>query len=322
MNKIRRFQLLKLLVIKWSLILNVFWGSIMNNGKYSRIKKRNHNPDRKAEPETKGFNFWDTGLLIGITTVLGYFIAYAYKLGYWRYYGVTQDFLKQISIVNILIAMSVIGLSIGALIIYYQGMKNSLGYSKNSVYRKVLTKVFLPRIFVYFGALMLVPKNIFEFKLIHLLYLVLGLLIICYFMPFISEYQTKGYENKLSKHLEKQATEGFTFENIILKYKLYPSAKFIYSSIILLACFGISFVWGYKKAVDKENYLIFESAGENYLVLDGDGDNFIIAPVNLKQKKINKTFQVIEITSEINRPIVFQNVKIQGGIKVQKECTY
>jgi hypothetical protein len=101
----------------------------------------------------------------------------------------------------------------------------------------------------------------------------------------ISEYHIKGYKNKLSRQLEKQADEGITIENIILKYKLYPSAKFVYLFVIFVACFGISYALGYKNAVDKENYLVFEAKGETYLVIDGDGDKYIVTPINLKKRK-------------------------------------
>jgi cadmium resistance protein CadD (predicted permease) len=86
-------------------------------------------------------------------------------------YGITQDFLKQINIVNILIAITVIGFSVGSLILHYQGMKGSLRKTENSVLRTVFTRLFLPRIFVCLGVLMLIPKNILELKPDFLLYL-------------------------------------------------------------------------------------------------------------------------------------------------------
>ncbi|MEK4086348.1 hypothetical protein [Psychrobacillus sp. FSL K6-1415] len=205
-----------------------------------------------------GINLLDSGLLIGLVTVLGYFIAYAYQKGYWLYYGVTQEFLNQISIVNILVSMSVIGFGIGSFILYYQSVKGSLPRSNNPV-RQMLPSVVLPTLFICMGILVLIPSNLFKVQPMHLSYVLLIIIVISYTYPLLSQWHIKGYKNKLIKHLEDQEYEGVTVENIILKYKIFPSAKFFYLFTVFVTCFFVSFLWGYKSATDKENYLVFDA---------------------------------------------------------------
>ena len=272
---------------------------------------------KKITGKDEGINFFDTGLLIGIITALGYFSAYAYQKGFWLYYGVTQEFLNQISIVNILVSMSVVGFGIGSLILHYKNMKGSLSRSNHPVIQ-ILQRFVLPFLFICITGLVLIPSNILKIQPVHLLYIFLFLLIIAYVPPIFSHWQVKGYKNKLIKqieHLDKQQ-DVFTVENIVLKYKEFPSIRLIYLFVVFVACFGISFSWGYKSAVEKENYLVFDVNGEKFLVIDRNGDNFLVTQVNLEKKEINQIFQIIEIKSDIDKPIFFNHVKIEDGIMV------
>lgn len=294
-------------------------GIVLTRKSYrKRLKKYKINTttgNNTALQKEGGINLFDSGLLIGLVTVLGYFIAYAYQKGYWLYYGVTQEFLNQISIVNILVSMSVIGFGIGSFIMYYQSVKGSLPRSNNPV-RQMLPRVVLPILFICMGILVLIPSNLFKVQPMHLSYVLLIILVISYMYPLLSQWHIKGYKNKLIKHLEEQEYEGVTVENIILKYKIFPSFKFFYLFIVFVTCFFVSFFWGYKSAIDKENYLVFDAHGEKFVVIDRNGENFLVSRIDLEKKEINKSFQVIEIKSDIDKPIFFNNIKIEGGIKV------
>lgn len=170
----------------------------MNRKTKSNHNKKYFSDGEVLEKEEVKFNLFDTGLIIGIITVLGYVIAYAYQKGYWQYYGITQEFLTQISIVNILVSITVIVFGIGTLFLSYQGLVGPFRNVKTSIYVKVIMS-FLPSFFILSAILILLPRNLIEIKPIYFVYGLLALLILCFTSPIISEFKVKGYKNKLKK---------------------------------------------------------------------------------------------------------------------------
>lgn len=48
------------------------------------------------------FNWLDTGLILAVITIFGYIAVYFFQRGYLFYFGLTDIFIYQITIVNIL----------------------------------------------------------------------------------------------------------------------------------------------------------------------------------------------------------------------------
>ncbi|MGG3192993.1 hypothetical protein [Priestia aryabhattai] len=300
---------------------------------YNRSRKYKYTPvgyvdnepvvheNEESGSNQKGFNLLDTGVVIAVLTALGYFIAYAYQKGYWKYYGVTQEFLRQISLANVLISISALGFALIFFFVNYQNMKITVPDSDNPL-RQIIKKIFLPLFFLVIGIILLIPNSLIHFEPRHLLYTAFIILIISYVIPIFTQWDVKGYKNKVIKHFEKHEEEGMTAENIIFALKYFPSAKYAFLIVIFIICFFISLAWGYKTAGDKEEYLLFKFKQQDYLVIDNNGDNFIVAPVDLKKKEIKKQFQLIEAKSELSKPLVFEHVKINGGVKVKEQKEY
>ncbi|MQR89335.1 hypothetical protein GFV16_26125, partial [Bacillus megaterium] len=266
---------------------------------YSRSRKHRHTPityvdmepfihkseeveNEQSENSLKDFNFLDTGVVIAVLTAFGYFIAYEYQKGYWNYYGVTQEFLKQISLVNVLISISAFGVSLSFFFMNYQNMKFAVPDSNNPL-KQVVKQIFLPLFFVTIGVFLLIPNSLFHLKLRHLLYIIFIVMSISYLLPILTQWGVKGYRNKVAKHLEKHQEEGITFQNIMLRLKYFPSAKYLFMLTLFIITGFVASAWGYRTAGDKEEYLLFKFQEQDYLVIDNNGENFIVAPINLKK---------------------------------------
>ncbi|MDQ0805459.1 hypothetical protein [Priestia megaterium] len=279
------------------------------------------NENEENGSKQKIFNLLDTGLVIAALTAFGYFIAYAYQKGYWYYYGVTQEFLIQISLVNVLISITATGFGVLLLFTSYQ---NIVMFTPNSdsPLRKVLMKIFFPVCCIVIGLITLIPSTILQFEIKHILFIAVIILVISYVIPICTQWNVKGYKNKIVKYFEEREKKGDMLENIAFNLKEVPSSKYIYLIILLIICYFVSYAWGYKTAGDKEEYLLFKVEQQDYLVIDNNGDNFIVAPVDLKKKEIKKQFQLIEAKSELSKPLVFEHVQINGGIKVKEQKQY
>ncbi|WP_182006119.1 hypothetical protein [Priestia aryabhattai] len=277
--------------------------------------------DVESKSSQPAFNFLDTGVVIAILTALGYLTAYAYQKGYWEYYGVTQEFLRQISVVNVLISITVVGFSMIMLFFTYKNLTFAVPDSNNPL-RRILKQIFFPFFFLAIVISILIPKNMFYIQPQHILYLALIILVLSYATPIFTQWDVKGYRNKIIKHLEKYEEEGMTPENIIFALKYFPTAKYFFLIVACITIFYISLAWGYKTAADKEEYLLLKFKQQNYLVIDNNGDNFIVAPVDLKKKEIKKQFQLIEAKSELSKPLLFENVWFKDGVKVSEQKKY
>ncbi|MFD5853881.1 hypothetical protein ACFWGC_27585 [Cytobacillus pseudoceanisediminis] len=269
-----------------------------------------HRHTENKEEEVQ-FNWLDTGLLIGILTALGYFVAYSYQKGYLLFYGITEVFLNQITIVNVIISISVIGTALFAAVTAYDGFKRIIPESQNSIVQ-IFSKSFAPYLFI---ALITAPFTIQNIKIV--IFILIGLLCMFYIMPIFTHWKVKGYLNKLSKQVEHEENSRITFESISRAWRVFPSSRIFSIIAVFLLLPHISSLFGYKTAETAEHYFIFKNQqGKDYVVIDKIGDNFIVAPIDLTKQEIKKQYQVIDQKSDLENPLVFEKVEFKNGIKV------
>ncbi|ASK63531.1 hypothetical protein CFK37_15900 [Virgibacillus phasianinus] len=80
----------------------------------------------------------------------------------------------------------------------------------------------------------------------------------------------------------------------------------------------VSALYGYFNAKNTDEFLVFKNnSKEDFVVIDNIGDKFITAPIDLTTNEIEKKYLVIEQKSDIENPLIFEKVKIEGGIKVK-----
>jgi hypothetical protein len=273
-----------------------------------------HNNQQEAG---NSINWADTGLLIGVLTALGYFVAYSYQKGYLSFFGITEVFLSQITIVNVIISISVVGTALFLGITAYDGFIKVIPESNNPFWQ-VLKKSFLPYLF---WALITAPLTIVYLKIV--LYVLAGILVLLYIIPIFTHWNVKGYMNKLRKQVEHEDKTRLTRESILTAWNTYPSSRLFILIAVFLLLPHLSSLFGYKIAETSEHFFIFDNQqGEKFVVIDKIGDNFLVAPIDLSKKEITKHYQLIEQKSELDKPILFEKVKINGGITAKQERKY
>ncbi|ASK63532.1 hypothetical protein CFK37_15905 [Virgibacillus phasianinus] len=168
-------------------------------------------------------NWFDRGLLVGILTTLGYFVAYSYQKGFLSYFGVEEVFLSQLTISNVILSISVVGS--GAFFAF--GAYNNLELmfkqfpvSHNPVwlmFNRAILPLFLATLF-FIG-----------FTKYWILYLLLVSLILFYIFvcPIFRYWEIKGYKNKLGARIEELEETGFNKEKILFRWNNILSFKII-----------------------------------------------------------------------------------------------
>ncbi|GMG75484.1 hypothetical protein ShirakiTB12_39520 [Priestia megaterium] len=282
---------------------------------YRIVKRRfdgNKNFSQKIEKEIGDFNWLDTSLIIGYSTILGYLIAYSFQKGYLDYYGITNIFISQINIVNIIISITVVGTSLFYLYIAYNNLSGILSHGSNP-YIQIFKERFLPFLVVGFLLGALDPEWI---KIISLLLFII--LITIYLVPIAKYKEIKGYGNKLKQEIKYLDEEGFTLKNVMLSVKKVPSFRIFIIVATLTVLPSLSNLFGYNQAKRETDYVYFTNERNNYLIIDRSGDNFIIAPFDVKKNLIEQKFQIIEIKSDMEKPFVYNKITIKDGLRIFK----
>lgn len=283
---------------------------------YRRVKRRfdsRNDFSQKVEKEIGNFNWLDTSLIIGYSTILGYLIAYSFQKGYLNYYGITNIFISQINIVNIVISITVVGTSLFYLYVAYNNLSGILSHGTNP-YIQIFKEGFLPFLVVGFLLGALEPKWI---NIISLLLFII--LITIYLIPIAKYKDIKGYENKLKQEIKYLDEEGFTLKNFMLSLKKVPAFRIFIIISTLTVLPSLSHLFGYNQAKTETDYVYFTNKGKSYLIIDRNGDNFIIAPFDVEKNLIKQRFQMIEIKSDMEKPIVYNKIRINDRLKILRK---
>ncbi|NGY82187.1 hypothetical protein F6Y03_10765 [Bacillus megaterium] len=292
--------------------------SSKNKGEKMRRRVAGKNNNISAKESSKTTNIVDVSLYIAIISALGYFVAYSYKKGYMKYYGINEVLLTQINISHILISISVIGTSLLSFYCMYYQLITLLPKFKNPIWIEFRHQILVP--LFGFGLIMgLFPKlELFRFFGSILIIWV----VFVYSFPLFSQRQVKGYLSKLQRQIDYEDEDRFTTEAIIYVWRSSFPIRAITIIIIFALCQYIANAYGLSQAAKQEKYLSLNHDNKTFLIIDNYGDNFIIAPVDLKEKKIKESFQVIELNSELDKPTIFTSIVLKGGVTVKEPKEY
>lgn len=269
------------------------------------------------QQDNTSFNWLDRGVLIGVLTALGYFVAYSYQKGFLSYFGVTDLFLSQITIVSIILSTSVVGTGLFMAFGAYNHVQHLIFKELPESYNPIWI-IFKRSLLYLFVVLVLLISFIDSWR--SLLIILSGLIIYWYIWPVLNFWKVKGYKNKLKSQLEYKEKSGFTKNDIIFAWKNYPSFKIIVIVIAFMLLPSIAEVFGVKKAKETEEFYIYQNnQSEDYVVIDNVGSKFITAPIDLSTNEIEKKYLVVEQKSGLKNPLIFEKVKIEGGISVKRE---
>ncbi|MDO7487058.1 hypothetical protein Q5O89_16945 [Peribacillus frigoritolerans] len=276
------------------------------------LKRINYNrpskPEVKEEEESK-FNWYDTGLLIGMCTLVGYYMAYSFQKGKYSYYGITEIFINQVDIVTIIFSITIIGGIFFPVYSLYDNLRTILR-SYQSPIGNLLLYPFLP-LFIAGILLMLLTEYYIVIPIILLV-----IIIWIFVSPIITYKEIQGYRNKLQKKVDYNDDEGFTLTNIMFTFKHYPTARIFISCGFLIMIGPIANMVGLNDAKIEKNYFTLEHKNQEYLVIDEYGDNIIIAPFDKKKNTIKKEFQIIEVKSDFENPIVLENIYLKDKLVI------
>jgi len=260
----------------------------------------------------------DASVLIALLSALGYFVAYSYKQGYMHYYGVNEVLLSQINLSHVLLAMSGIGTSIFSFYSLYFNIDYLLPDIKNPIWKQFRYRIFLP--VIIFGLIMSLSPDWTTFKVFGTVLLLW--IAFVYGFPFLSYSEVKGYKNKLSKQIQYDDKNRLTANRFMSIWRNSFSKRIFSILSLFFICYYFANTFGLSQAEKQEEYLLLKDKNKEFLVLDTDGDNFIIAPVNLKKRQIEESFQIIDKKSELNKPSIFKKVIIKDGVAVGKTTKY
>ncbi|MFD1608417.1 hypothetical protein [Oceanobacillus luteolus] len=270
------------------------------------------------QQESKAFNWIDTGIIIGMLTALGYVVAYSYQKGFLSYFGVDEVFISEMPLSNIIISITAVSLILIFLIGAYNNLESifkEFPVGNNPIwlmFRKATLPLFIVTVF-WLGF-------IEEWKLYLFL---LSIIILYYFVyPVFLYWEVKGYKNKIMMRYEELEETGFNKKNISLNLKYNPSFKVFLVVVIFFVSYFSANLIGLSQAKNKDEFLIYKTNDNEYFVVIANvGDRFITSPINLPNKEISKKYQVIDQKSNVQTPLIFEKVKIEGGIKVNKTNT-
>ncbi|MBX9998179.1 hypothetical protein [Priestia aryabhattai] len=194
------------------------------------------------------------------------FLSLFYSSGFMRYYNLTPDFIN-FSLDN---------------------FKNIIGYTLAGLFFIAALGVFIKLAIdkVSFSKPQKV-KNLYFFITSALIFLLISTLSI----------STLNYP--LDDLFRSQPILPAFFVSILL----LTTNKSIKTLPIICLALLLSLSWasytGKATAANKENYLVFSNDNKDYVVLSKYNDGIIIAPVDLKKKSIEPSFQIID-SSEVS----------------------
>jgi hypothetical protein len=249
------------------------------------------------ENKTNFQGFFDSALILGYLTVIGYYSAYKYEEGYNSHFKVPSIFLDEIGLINILFAVAGISSFLMIYLLFHNLFQWFYPASDSPVaetIRRIYWVIIICSVVIYYAW----DKN----TTIAFGVLILCILFLNFIFPLLVHPKTKGYKNKLRKQLE---INGDPIEKIILHHIKTGSHKLylliLVSFFIIGACASII---GQINATKAKKFTVVTNKN-TYIVFNVKGDLLLVAPVDLKNKVLTPKYKLIK-----NDDLNFENKKI------------
>jgi len=255
----------------------------------------------------------DSALLITFITVLGYYLAYSYKKGYLSYYGVPKNMISQVDVINIIIASSALFSIIFVPYLLYVNT-NTVLYGVNNPIAVIFKNKIIPLIIL--GSVLLFAVS----SLVWIWWGAIGLLASCawvYISPLFIHSKINGYKNKLEEVIRRDTLNEPFIKKVIRTLKSKSLAKYV---LILFGTFylgNIVYLIGVENAKKEREYIKLEVDNTVYLVVDVIGENYIITPYDKKTNSIKTKFSIIEIKTNFDDLLEFENIVLKDSLKVK-----
>ncbi|MCY8090771.1 hypothetical protein [Bacillus haynesii] len=255
---------------------------------------------KKRETESKILNL-DSALILGYITLVGYLMAYSYQTSYFEYFKIPSEFLENISINTILIAIISLSGFLSILLLLYNIFREITSSGDTPVIKRI--KAITPLNLIIFGVLIYFKTKIYIF-------IGLGVLLITYIYNFtlpLLLIRTKGYNNKLSRFHSDENEDSFK-ENLYYTYRKRPGAFLIFMFSISLIITTFSGLVGNENANKQKTFAVTKIDGAEFIVFEIQGDKAIIG--ELKRDEIIPKYKKVEIENLIIEKKTFNKIKV------------
>lgn len=282
-------------------------------GSYQSRKTTEDSLKQETVGEKNGL--FDSAILIAVITVIGYYLAYSYKKGYLSYYGVPENVIIQVDIINIIVASTSLLAVLFILVSAYVHLNNLFNELSNPVPHPIviiLKKNVMPLIILWF----LLINIISDLTLIWSIGL-LVLIIWIYINPIFKYASVHGYKDKLMKFIETGNTNG-VMEKLILTLKSKSLNKYILLILATSLLGSVVNLIGMEEAKKERKYIKLEVNDATYIVLDVVGESYLITPYDEKTNSIKSKFAIVEVKSEFDDLLELENMKLKDSLIVEK----
>lgn len=222
------------------------------------------------------------GMIIGLATILSYFLVFVYESSYLRYFNISSEFVSVSLEKFIIFIISISGfflllyLMIDLILFFIPKKENFVG-RRIFTFIVIQTIIFLPILYI----------NNFSIKWWG--YSILGLIIYALFyfgFPLIHRNK-KGYKDKL---IEQQKIENYP--------SLLDRAGGLFGNkgglfiVIFIYLIYISYILGSYNAKEQKEFIVASIDNNNFAVIREYGDNIILLKINQENKVFYNTFYI------------------------------
>ncbi|PKG46098.1 hypothetical protein [Planococcus sp. Urea-trap-24] len=259
----------------------------------------------------------DTTIIIGLTTIMGYLVAYKYQSGFRTHYYLDDIFMNDITVTSIIISIaSILAVAVG--VFNLSPIVQTVIMLDKSNENKIISRY----IFKYWILLPLLLWMVLQtyLNLGRTTLIMLGSLYFLFIiLPIIISSFSGGignYRNNFKSEIMKEKTPFIE----VMRFMFFESTKgfiiILFVTFILLGSFAS--LIGMANASKKDEYLVFKDNGEDYIVIAEYDKRLIVAPFNKGKNTIISSYQLIEINSTIENQLEFQATKFQDPPKVER----
>lgn len=282
-----------------------------------RYKSRSYQSRKTTEDSLKQENvgekngLFDSAILIAVITAIGYYLAYSYKKGYLSYYGVPENTINRVDIINIIVASTALFAILVVLISVYVNT-NTIFYGVSHPVAIVFKNKIMPLIILWLLFINIMSDLILVWSIMILIWITW-----IYISPIFRYSSIKGYKNKLQKVAETNKDNG-----LMKKIREFFKSKSLSKYILLLLLTGflgnVVTLIGTEEAKKERGYIIVEVEDVTYIVLDVAGDDYLITPYDEKTNSIKSKFSIVEIKSDFDDLLEFENIRLTESLEVEK----
>lgn len=216
-------------------------------------------------------------------SIVGYYLAYEYKNGYFKFYNIPNVYIINVDFIDIIdmVGAIITFFLVGTYFILSHNINNDS--EKKTVFRRI-KKVLLPIVMLFLIA------GYFDIGIIKSASLVFILIILIYnfILPLAFHHKVKGYNEKIDAFFNSEYDMSF-IETLQHKLK-YQFIQTVIAVILLTYVFGIFInLLGQQNAKKEENFNVAEIDEIKHIIFNVN-DEMVVATAVINNKVSDEFF--------------------------------